>query len=462
MEQSLSLRGLKWRLEAIRTGRSFSEVVLLHSLVFRVEQIFLIHKKTGLPLAHAVAPAAAMQDPSLVSGMLTAIQDFVRDSFHAGPGENVEKLNVGELEVWIESGPYASIAAVIRGVPPPELRMELAETLEEIHVKFGALLEGFQGNTAPFARVTDLLSRHLDARYKEKERVRPKPYTLVFASVLLVALLSWLAVRWWQDRQWSRFVTTLQSEPGIVVTSSARQNGHFAVQGLRDPLATDPQTLLQAAGIDSNEAEFHWNGYYALDDAIVQKRAAVLLKPPPSATLDVRDGVLRPGGQAPRTWIESTRLQAPLIPGIRSVDLSRLIDADEAAFKGLKGSIESTVVRFPVGSAELSAADLDSLKNLVPRIDELMRRSAVLRRGLVVSVVGHSDSTGPEATNRPLSQSRADVVQRQLARQGVDERRMKAKGVASSEPLRSEENEEARQYNRSVTFRILPVDSPPL
>src|SRR5262249_44909578 len=40
MEQSLSLRGLKWRLEAIRTGRSFSEVVLLHSLVFRVEQIF--------------------------------------------------------------------------------------------------------------------------------------------------------------------------------------------------------------------------------------------------------------------------------------------------------------------------------------------------------------------------------------------------------------------------------------
>src|SRR5215470_8167562 len=119
MEQSLSLRGLKWRIEALRTGRSFAEVVLMHSLVFRVEQIFLIHKRTGLPLAHAVAPAAAMQDPSLVSGMLTAIQDFVRDSFNVGGGEVVEKLNVGELEVWVESGPYASIAAVIRGMAPP-------------------------------------------------------------------------------------------------------------------------------------------------------------------------------------------------------------------------------------------------------------------------------------------------------------------------------------------------------
>src|SRR5277367_5081583 len=48
MEHSLSVRGLKWRFEALRTGRTFSEIILMHSLVFRVEQVFLIHKKTGL------------------------------------------------------------------------------------------------------------------------------------------------------------------------------------------------------------------------------------------------------------------------------------------------------------------------------------------------------------------------------------------------------------------------------
>ena len=36
LDQSLSLKGLKWRLEALSSVRSFTEVALLHSLVFRV------------------------------------------------------------------------------------------------------------------------------------------------------------------------------------------------------------------------------------------------------------------------------------------------------------------------------------------------------------------------------------------------------------------------------------------
>lgn len=462
MEQSLSWRGLKWRLEAIRTGRSFSEVVLMHSLVFRVEQIFLIHKNTGLPLAHAVAPAAAMQDPSLVSGMLTAIQDFVRDSFNVGGGEVVEKLNVGELEVWVETGPYASLAAVIRGVPPPELRMRLAETLELIHQKYGAEMQQFQGDTAPFLTVVEPLSTHLNFQYKAKPSARPKPYLWVFASVLLLAIAGWLSVRWWQARQWSRFVATLQSEPGIVVTGFERQGGHFVVRGLRDPFSTDPQDLVQLAGLNSQKAEFHWNGYYALDDAIVQKRATALLNPPAGTKLDVQNGVLLPQGEASHQWIEGLRSQELLIAGIRRVDLSRLTDADEAGFIRAKAAIEAAILKYPVGSSEISASALEILKGLMRNIEELSKHSANLRTQFAVELVGHSDSTGAEATNRPLSQGRADRAAAQLAQQGVDRKLVRAKGVAASEPLRNEETEEARQYNRSVTFRVVPLNQPRL
>jgi len=457
MEQSLSIRGLKWRLEALRTGRPFSEVVLMHSLVFRVEQIFLIHKKTGLPLAHAVAPAAAMQDPSMVSGMLTAIQDFVRDSFNAAPGEGVEKLNVGELEVWVESGPYASLAAVIRGIALPELRMQLAETLEEIHAKFAAQMDRFQGDTAPFARVTEVLARHLDARYKEKASVRPKPYVLVFASVLLLALGGWLGWRWWQGRQWSRFVGTLQSEPGIVVTSFGRGNGHFVIRGMRDPLAADSVELVRRAGLDATQAEFHWNGYYALDDAIVQKRAVALLKPPAGATLAMSDGVLRADGEAPSAWISTARAQAPLIAGVRSVDFSHLADGDEAQLQRAKTAIEGAVVKFAVGSSEIPASEIELLKSLSPKILDALRGAASLHKEYAVEIVGHSDSTGAEATNQPLSRSRADRVAQELERRGIDRNRVRARGVAASEPLRTEDNEEARQFNRSVTFRVVPL-----
>ena len=110
MDQSLSWQGLNWQIEGIRTGRSFTEVVLLHSLVFRVEQVFLIHKKTGLSLGHVAAPAVAMQDPTIVSGMLSAIQDFVRDSFHSESGQGIERMNVGDLDVWVEAGPIRDLS----------------------------------------------------------------------------------------------------------------------------------------------------------------------------------------------------------------------------------------------------------------------------------------------------------------------------------------------------------------
>jgi outer membrane protein OmpA-like peptidoglycan-associated protein len=454
MEQSLSLRGLKWRLEALRTGKRFSEVVLLHSLVYRVEQIFLIHKKTGLPLAHAVAPAAAMQDPSLVSGMLTAIQDFVRDSFNARPGESIEKLNVGELEVWVEQGPYASIAAVIRGMAPPELRLRMAETLELLHRQYGTQMQQFAGDNSAFEPAVDLLTNHLDSQLREKAAAKPRPYVWAFTSVLALVLVAWLSVRWWQDRQWEQFVSTLRQQPGIVITSAGRHDGRFLIQGLRDPLAADPKELLRQAGLDAGKAEFRWNGYYALDGAIVARRAAALLNSPPTARLSVHDGLLRAEGEARGAWIASLREQGSRIPGVLAVDTSNLKDADEIDFRRLKGTIEATVLRFGVGSAEISPPSFAQLADLKAKIDALRQSAANLHREVSLSIIGHSDNTGLEATNRPLSQSRADRVAALLKNQGVTAARVTTKGVASTEPLRTEDNEEARQYNRSVTFRI--------
>ena len=45
LQHSLSARALRWRVEAWRTGRPFAEVLLSHSLVFKVEQVFLVHRE---------------------------------------------------------------------------------------------------------------------------------------------------------------------------------------------------------------------------------------------------------------------------------------------------------------------------------------------------------------------------------------------------------------------------------
>jgi len=92
LDHSVSIQGFKWRLEALRTRKPFAEIVLLHTLVYQVEQVFLIHRDSGLVLQHVVAGSVEAQDPDLVSGMLTAIKDFVQDSFGAQKEEALETL----------------------------------------------------------------------------------------------------------------------------------------------------------------------------------------------------------------------------------------------------------------------------------------------------------------------------------------------------------------------------------
>jgi outer membrane protein OmpA-like peptidoglycan-associated protein len=402
----------------------------------------------------------AMEDPSLVSGMLSAIQNFVRDSFHSPQGEGVEKLNVGELEVWVEDGPYAILAAVIRGMAPPDFRSTMVETLELLHRKFGAEMERFDGETAPFASAANDLSTCLDSRYKEKHKVRPKPYVLIFVSVLALLAAGWLSLRWWQDRQWGRFVDSLRTQPGLVVTSFERRSGRFVIRGLRDPLSADPQSMVQSAGLDPRKAEFHWAGYYALDDAIVQQRAISLLRPPSTARISAQNGVLRIEGQAPGAWIAALGAKAALLAGVGQLDLSRLENENQAELDHLQDALGHAVVKFPMGSAEIPAKELQSLHELGPKIMSLLQASAALHRDLVVTVIGHSDSTGPEATNFPLSQLRADRVRSLLIREGLPRDASVATGVASSQPLQSEDSEQARQLNRSVTFRVAPRPAP--
>ncbi len=456
LDQSLSWQGLQWRLEAMRTGRSFTEVALLHSLVFRVEQVFLIHKKTGLPIGHAVAPAIAVQDPSMVSGMLSAIQDFVRDSFHADKGQSVNRLNVGDLDVWVENGPYAILAAVIRGVAPRSLHDRMAETLEHIHAERFSRLEYFDGDTAPFIDVNKQLSRCLEAKFKNDESPpRGYGYALAAGGLLLLLLGGWLGWRWYQYHRWSQLVATLGDQHGFAVTSFSSEHGRFVIRGLRDPLAPDPQTFVSAAHLNPAQAEFHWGAYYALDDLLIQQRATAALAPPPGVSLSVKDGVLQLAGHPNAKWLADLRSRALLIPGVRALDLGPF-SPEQIAFEEEKNRIQAVIVKFPLASSTLSSAERSNLHALLPVIEDLLNTPPSLRGGLVsLDIVGHSDSTGAETANESLSQRRADRIAWELAQRGIAKARLHPKGVATAEPLRPETNEDNRRFNRSATFRVV-------
>ena len=74
-----------------------------------------------------------------------------------------------------------------------------------------------------------------------------------------------------------------------------------------------------------------------------------------------------------------------------------------------------------------------------------------------VDVYGHTDSTGNDAINVPLSQNRAQAVANYLTSRGVAAARIGTQGFGASQPVASNATVEGRQQNRRVEIKIVPV-----
>ncbi|MBX3705582.1 MAG: OmpA family protein [Pseudomonadales bacterium] len=71
-----------------------------------------------------------------------------------------------------------------------------------------------------------------------------------------------------------------------------------------------------------------------------------------------------------------------------------------------------------------------------------------------VSIVGHTDSTGTDAINNPLSVNRAASTRDYLAARGVASNRISIDGRGSREPIASNANAEGRALNRRVEIFV--------
>ncbi len=312
---NLSAQGLRWRFEALHTGRRFSEIVLKNSLLHPVSQVFLIHRRTGLLLFQAQNVADETQDGDMVSGMLTAIQDFVHDSFKVPNHEHLDTIQIGEVTVLVESGPEAILAGILRGDAPPRLRETFRMALHDVHAEFGDALRAFAGNAEVFGGAHRLIEPCLSLQFvKGDERISPMTVLTLIGPVL--AMLVWSGLAMHQHWRWHGYIQRVQDTPGLIVVRSGWRSGRPYVDGLRDPLAPDPEGLLLEAGFAPRDVDGHWTPYLAMHGDAVLAAARRILAPPAGVTLDVRDGVLHASGEATPAWLASARTLAPAVPGV--------------------------------------------------------------------------------------------------------------------------------------------------
>lgn len=460
LEHSLSLQSLQWRLQAQQTGKSFAEIVVLQTLVYRVEQVFLIHKQTGLLLQHIVAPQVTTQDPDLVSAMLTAIQDFVRDSFTVPKDDGLQSLQFGELTIWIEEGPQAVVAGMIRGNPPQELRLVFQQAIAKIHLKLSHEIRAFVGDTEPFAASKPDLELCLAASYKSPTK-KNYTYAWTFLGIIAIACGIWGFLTLKEQQRWQAYFQTLESQPGIVVINIKQQNGKYFISGMRDPLAVDPKTLIQPANLDSTKLISQWQPYLSLEPQLIAARAEKLLEAPKTVSLKVdNNGVLNATGYAPRQWILAVQKSWRFLPGVTQFNDKNLQDAELKKLELYQQQIEQKIFLFTEGTTDFLPGETDKLPNLALTIQNLVNTAKYLGKDVRLQITGHTNTTGTEQSNMVLSQKRAQKILAYLNSQGINTSKFNVVGVGSNLPLQSESTTAAKTANRRVSFQIFITNTP--
>jgi hypothetical protein len=329
LDLSVSPRSFAWRLESWRTGKPFGEIVLYHTVQYRVEQVLLIHREAGLLLEQA---GVSNSDADLVSAMLTAIQDFARDSFQMGDA-TIQTFKIGDLTVLIETSPHATIAAAVRGTPPAEYADNLAVALETIQLRFSSDLADFEGDTSVFETAKPILENCLTTVYMQQpsQKIKAAPNPVLRFGLPVLGLVLLLGAAWWgwnsyQLNRWQGAVQALRLEPGFLIIEDSQSR----LVGLRDPLAREPQVVLDSLGYP-NVTQV-WGEYQSLEPQLIVERARVALEPASSTAVELRGQTLVFSGQATEAWVKRAKLIARGLSGVSNVD-SRALELVEAEKK---------------------------------------------------------------------------------------------------------------------------------
>lgn len=124
------------------------------------------------------------------------------------------------------------------------------------------------------------------------------------------------------------------------------------------------------------------------------------------------------------------------------------IDVARTPNNELKVNIPSDF-SFDVGSAAIKPAMRPVLDQFAQGLDPAMR----------VRVIGHTDSTGSDAVNDPLSRERAYSVQQYLSTRGVQGSRISTEGMGARQPVADNGSADGRARNRRVEIYLTDTQS---
>lgn len=425
LENSLTYKGLKWRIKAWQAGVSYAQYAASQMFVYRVEYVFLIHRETGLLLKSIDVNHSGKSDGDLISSMLTAINDFVGDSFLAnedGLREQLQSVSTDNFNLLIKPGPSALVVAAVMGKPSQQLNNQLQITLEDIHRLYIDELNSFDGDSLHFEHTENLLRDCLLSEEKNTETHQKKSW---FAWLLLCCVTiyaGYCILGWYQDQQLIKKVGQLEHQAGIIINRvSFNEDDKLVIEALRDPAALSINNWLINHDISLARISVKEYSYRSQEPDILLARAEIILSAYPSITSKWQDEKLTLSGAIDLTQYEDLLNKLSIAGFVTGINLiSEQINlpsitsplTNEAIkrqlFDSLVGRISTIQLDFTIASEEIAPEMQLSLQRLYHYLEQLEQLANALNNNYALLVIGSSDSTGIKAANNKLSIKRAE------------------------------------------------------
>jgi OOP family OmpA-OmpF porin len=140
------------------------------------------------------------------------------------------------------------------------------------------------------------------------------------------------------------------------------------------------------------------------------------------------------------------------------VDLSALKDIQDPDYIRLRDAIEARLIHFEHNAPRPAADQGAELDTVAAQLRDLVRVARGLGFSVRVTIVGHADATGKDASNLALSLGRAEVVRSMLRARGIDPALLAVRGAGPLEPLKASAGADELSINRRVSFAVSTSD----
>ncbi|MBN2089160.1 OmpA family protein [candidate division KSB1 bacterium] len=466
IDQTFRSKIFRQKITSRITGVPDSQLAVRDALPFHVEEIFCIHRESGLLIAHESANQAnASVDENLIAGMLTAIRAFGADTLKTENPQEIMEIQYEEYKIIVEIGLYSYLGIIISGIAPPDLKDELQKLDRKIHNHYHKILRNYDGEITQFGEITKLFRKFINHFNISPTPDRAKKtksyfaYLLIILAVLILMLFSLIYIKPYINyyRLKSTFMTQvnkteLANQPIKYQKHADRLiiSGTVASLAMKDsvneiirkfPNSAKIENRLSITDIDLLEKQL----IHRINQKFTQKNHLPIRNP----VFQIQDGALVIEGE-----VEDITLKRAIgffldeITDYRIIlNLLKVIPAPGLSVEQAKAIINQMDIYFAPGDSLIQVAD-------IPKLDSLVK---ILKNfdHYVLLIKGYSDSLANPAFNFKLSQGRSKTVTKYLLSQNIPEKCLKAESHGISSPIAPNTTIEGRAKNRRVEFELI-------